>query len=261
MPRAHAVRGESDSRRPGTAEWGAAAVGDYTRMSASYDLIMTSGYYDYDAIVEALAPPAGTRSVLELGAGTGLVLERLAARHPDLDLAGVDLTQAMLDIATTRLAGSPRVSLHRQDVVALGLERQFDLAFSYGGVWYFVPDGPGLTMVSHLRDDDANAEGLRRVADHLVTGGLLRLGIQAPHADYSAPVRGGLTYSQRIAPLDGGFRKHYRLDPPGGDGPVMEQTTDYRTYGTDDALALLDKAGFDARPDEASPLFLTFGRR
>ena len=29
-------------------------MGDYTRMSAYYDLIMTSGYYDYDAIVDEL---------------------------------------------------------------------------------------------------------------------------------------------------------------------------------------------------------------
>src|SRR5512140_3597837 len=110
-------------RRPGTAEWGTATVGDYTRMSASYDLIMTSGYYDYDAIVAALAPATGFRSALELGAGTGLVLERLAARRPDLVLAGVDLTQAMLDIAAGRLAGFTQVTLHRQDVVTLSLHR------------------------------------------------------------------------------------------------------------------------------------------
>jgi ubiquinone/menaquinone biosynthesis C-methylase UbiE len=78
-------------------------MGDYTSMSSYYDLIMTSGYYDYDAIVNHLADFDQAQSVLEIGSGTGLILQRLAARRPALRLAGIDLTQAMLDIAADRL--------------------------------------------------------------------------------------------------------------------------------------------------------------
>ena len=74
-------------------------MGDYTRMSGYYDLIMTSGYYDYGAIVDALDLSVDVRSVLEIGSGTGLILERLVTRYPALDVDGVDLTPAMLDIA------------------------------------------------------------------------------------------------------------------------------------------------------------------
>jgi SAM-dependent methyltransferase len=241
-------------------EWGT-RMGDYTPMSGYYDLIMTSGYYDYDAIVDELARAERVGTVLEIGAGTGLILDRLAARRPELRIAGIDLTQAMLDIAAERLARHPRVTLHQQDVVTLRLGREFDLAFSYGGVWYFVPAGDGFMMISHLRDDRANLEGLERLAEHLVAGGTLLLGVQGPHHDYSSPVSNGMVYSQRITPIDGGFRKDYQLAD--GDEVVMAQTTDYRIYRFDHALELLDKAGFDHQPRvaEGTPLFLEFTRR
>jgi SAM-dependent methyltransferase len=237
------------------------SMGDYTRMSGYYDLIMTSGYYDYDAIVDRLVGVEHVATVLEIGAGTGLILDRLAARRPDLEIAGMDLTQAMLDIAADRLARHPQVTLHQQNVVTLLLGREFDLAFSYGGVWYFVPDGDGFAMISHIRDDQANLEGLERVGEHVVAGGTLLLGVQGPHHDYSSPISNGMRYSQRITPIERGFRKDYRLDD--GELAVMEQTTDYRTYSFTHALELLDKAGFDHRPGTAggTPLFLEFTRR
>ena len=156
----------------------------------------------------------------------------------------------MLDIAVDRLAPFPQVTIYQQNVVTLSLDQRFDLAFSYGGVWYFVPSDDGFAMISHIRDDEANAEGLERLADHVVIGGTLLLGVQAPHHDYTAPIADGLRYSQRITPIEDGFRKDYRLDDDGR--PVMEQTTDYRTYGFEEAVELLDKAGFDYRPRTAA---------
>jgi SAM-dependent methyltransferase len=236
---------------------------DYTDMSVHYDLIMTSGYYDYDAIVDDLVQH-DARAVLEIGSGTGLILEKLAQRRPDVDVTGVDLTQAMLDIAAGRLDGRPRVTLRRQNVVQLDLGRDYDLAFSYGGVWYFVPvedcpDGHGYEMISHIRDEEENERGFERIAAHLPSGATLLLGVQAPHADYTREVTGGLAYSQRITPIDGGFRKDYRLSDEGR--PVMHQTTDYRTYSFEDAAGLLDKCGFDHAGGATGSMFLTFTKR
>jgi SAM-dependent methyltransferase len=245
---------------------GSWSMSDYTRMSAYYDLIMTNGYYDYDEIVCHLEGFGRAQSILEIGSGTGLILHRLVSRRPELTLAGVDVTAAMLDIAIERLRPHPQVTLHRQDIVELCLGRSYDVAFSYGGVWYFVPDGKGkgFSMISHLRDDRDNQQGFERVAGHLSTGGTLLLGIQSAHRDYSSPVTDSLEYSQRIIPIDGGFRKQYSLTDDGH--PVMAQTIDYRTYAFDEAIALLDKCGFDYRaPAEpavgAAPLFLEFGKR
>jgi SAM-dependent methyltransferase len=229
-------------------------------MSAYYDLIMTSGYYDYDAIVDHLARFDQAQAVLEIGVGTGLIVERLAARRPASDITGIDLTQAMLDIAAERLRSNPQITLHRQNIVTLSLDREFDLAFSYGGVWYFVggDDVDGFSMISHIRDEQENQQGFERLAAHLPTGATLLLGIQAPHADYTRPVANGMEYSQRITPIINGFRKDYSLVDTGQ--VVMEQTTDYRTYSFEEAIELLDKCGFEHRA-VAAPLFMEFCKR
>jgi ubiquinone/menaquinone biosynthesis C-methylase UbiE len=76
-------------------------------------------------IVDHLACFEEAEAVLEIGAGTGLILEQLIARRPELEITGIDLTQAMLDIAVERLEPHPRVTLHRQNVVSLSLDLQF----------------------------------------------------------------------------------------------------------------------------------------
>ena len=237
-------------------------MGDYTRMSAYYDLIMTSGYYDYDAIVNHLSDFDQAQSVLEIGSGTGLILQRLITRRPALQLAGIDLTQAMLDIAVERLGSYPQITMHRQNVTTLSLDRRYDLAYSYGGVWYFVRGaGPSdFTMISHIRDEQENQQGFERVADHLGTGGTLLLGVQAAHVDYATPVADNMQYAQRITAIPDGFRKCYELSEAGR--VVMGQTIDYRTYAFDAAIELLDKCGFEYRgPTATASLFLEFCKR
>ena len=82
-------------------------MGDYTNMSGYYDLIMTSGYYDYPKIVDALMASQGFQSVLEIGCGTGLILEELAKRNTGVEITGFDLTQAMLNIAEQHISEAP----------------------------------------------------------------------------------------------------------------------------------------------------------
>jgi SAM-dependent methyltransferase len=239
-------------------------VADYTEMSNYYDLIMTSGYYDYDAIVADLAHFEHARTVLEIGCGTGLILERLATHRPEVEISGIDLTRAMLDIAEVRLAAHDQVSTHQQNIVDLTLDREYDLAFSYGGVWYFVrgEEAGDFSLVSHIRDLDENRTGLERLAAHLPVGGTLLLGIQDPHFDYTRPVTGDLEYAQRITPIDGGFRKRYTL-ATADRTLVMDQTTDYRSYTFDEAIELLDKCGFEhrTRSGAGASLFQEFSKR
>ena len=77
-------------------------MGDYTSMSTYYDVIMTSGYYDYKKIVDGVLNQPSA-NILEIGCGTGLILEEIAKRNPAISLTGMDLTQAMLNIAQKRL--------------------------------------------------------------------------------------------------------------------------------------------------------------
>jgi SAM-dependent methyltransferase len=233
-------------------------MGDYTNMSAYYDLIMTSGYYDYQKIVENITRNNSFGSVLEIGCGTGLILEELGQRQPGADIMGVDLTEAMLSIASERLQQFPNISLSLQNVTNFDLKKRYDLAFSYGGVWYFVVDGDNEPfMVSHLYQEESNHQGLSRVASHVNTGGRLLLGIQGPHCDYEKPVSNGMLYSQKIEPTEHGFIKHYYLAER--DEVVMAQTINYRTYRWSETLSLLAQYGFEHDADaEKCSHFIAF---
>ena len=233
-------------------------MGDYTNMSGYYDLIMTSGYYDYDKIVDNLVQHLPFSNVLEIGCGTGLIMETLAKRQPEVAITGVDLTQAMLTIAQQRLQSFSQVKLQHQNVTELHLDQSYDLAFSYGGVWYFVIDGDKEPfLVSHIAQEEPNRQGLSKVAQHMKTGGQLLLGVQGPHHDYASPISNGMMYSQKIEPADHGFIKHYYLAD--GDTTLMAQTIHYRTYAFAEALDLLGGFGFSYQPySDDKPQFLTF---
>lgn len=233
-------------------------MGDYTNMSNYYDLIMTSGYYDYKKIVNDLISSANSHDVLEIGCGTGLIIEELASRKNDIEITGFDLTDAMLDIARQRLNKFEHVKLVHQNVTGLQLNKQFDLAYSYGGVWYFVMDGVNEPfLVSHIYDEKANVSGLSKVSEHVKQGGQLLLGVQGPHHNYQSPIKNGFIYSQTIEPLDHGFSKQYFLHD--GAEQLMQQRIDYRTYPFTQAMELLGSFGFKYQASEQSiPQFQRF---
>lgn len=233
-------------------------MADYSKMALYYDLIMTSGYYNYPEIVKELTARGDFRNVLEIGCGTGLIIEELLKRRDDIEVTGVDLTEAMLSIARQRLMHFSNVRIEHQNVVDLDLNAEYDMAFSYGGVWYFVNDGSNKPcMVSHIQDSRANLTGMARVAEHLKSRGRLLLGVQGPHRDYSAPVSNGYVYSQKIQPAKSGFAKNYFLHD--GTEIVMEQRIAYRTYSLAEALDLLGSFGLNHETDfVATPLFMSF---
>ena len=233
-------------------------MGDYTNMSSYYDVIMTSGYYDYAEIVDDLDRHGPFANILEIGCGTGLILEEFGRRHSKASITGIDLTEAMLKLARKRLEKFPSIKLSQQNVVELSLTEKYDAAFSYGGVWYFVIDGEKEPfMVSHIPDEAGNLTGLQKLAAQIAPGGMLLLGIQGPHFDYEKPISNGMTYAQEIAPHDYGFTKHYYLLDEGQ--KVMSQTIDYRTYSWAQTLEMLGALGFTFVPQSGGAgKFLAF---
>jgi len=235
-------------------------MGDYSNMASYYDVIMTSGYYDYAKIVDSLVLQDSVEKVLEIGCGTGLILEELARRKSTLQISGIDLTAPMLAIAKERLKSFHNVSLSQQDVCNLNLPTAHDLAFSYGGVWYFVIDGDKEPfLVSHIPDHAANVQGLEKMAKHIAPHGTLLLGIQGPHHDYETVISNGMKYSQKIDPTDIGFTKHYFLSD--GQKTLMAQTVKYRTYSFEEAKNMLATYGLTYVPEiRDNKLFLRFSK-
>ena len=233
-------------------------MGDYTNMSSYYDVIMTSGYYDYTQIVDDLNRHGPFTSILEVGCGTGLILEEFGSRNSGSRITGIDLTEAMLSQARNRLAAFPSIALSQQDVVELSLTDFYDAAFSYGGVWYFVIDGEKEPfMVSHIPGESENRIGLKKLAERITSGGMLLLGIQGPHFDYEKAISNGMTYAQKVVPHDHGFTKHYYLIDQGQ--KIMAQTIDYRTYSWSQSLEMLGELGFAFEPQAGGAAkFLAF---
>ena len=235
-------------------------MGDYSNMASYYDVIMTSGYYDYAKIVDSLVLQDNIEKLLEIGCGTGLILEELARRKPSIQISGIDLTAPMLAIAKERLKPFKNVVLSQQDVCNLSLPSAHNVAFSYGGVWYFVIDGDKEPfLVSHISDHEANLQGLEKMAQHIAPHGTLMLGIQGTHHDYETVISNGMKYSQKIDPTDIGFTKHYYLD----DGPqtLMAQTVKYRTYSFEEAKNMLSANGLSYVPEvRYKKLFLRFSK-
>jgi spermidine synthase len=67
---------------------------DYSAMAEYYDDIMLLGrYFDYAAVAEHVAAVTDARRVLELGVGTGLVVEHLLKYRSDYDAVTVSTSR------------------------------------------------------------------------------------------------------------------------------------------------------------------------
>lgn len=86
--------------------------------------------------------------ILDVGCGTGLLLERLHHRFPDATLTGIDVTPGMLTVAAQRLG--PRADLLLGDASALPLrEGAFDVVVS-SSVWHYLR-APDLALAEWRR--------------------------------------------------------------------------------------------------------------
>ncbi|HEY5058732.1 MAG TPA: class I SAM-dependent methyltransferase [Gaiellaceae bacterium] len=104
------------------------------------------------ALIEKHHPAAET--LLELGCGTGAILEHLDGRYT---VTGVDLSQPMLRIARTKL---PHARLLRRDITTVELGETFDAVVCVADV------------VNHLRPFRAWEATFARAHEHLADGGI-----------------------------------------------------------------------------------------
>ncbi|MBS2545501.1 class I SAM-dependent methyltransferase [Catenulispora sp. NL8] len=129
------------------------------REPALYAQMTDADAIDRAAAIIALAAvhgPSGAKSVLDLGCGTGAVLEQLACTYSDQ--AGVDLLPGMIDIAKKH---RPELDLRVGDMRTVRLGRSFDVVICVGNALAYL-----------IEPEDVQA-AFATFAEHCVPGGLL----------------------------------------------------------------------------------------
>lgn len=132
----------------------------YDRSAEVYDALYTP-MKDYGREVEVLGALLNqyahcpVQSLLDVACGTGLHLEHF--RHL-YDVEGLDLSEAQLAIARTRL---PDLPLHHADMSTFRLNRTFDAVTCL------------FSAVGHLEDVATLRQAVRQMTAHLNEGGVL----------------------------------------------------------------------------------------
>jgi tRNA (cmo5U34)-methyltransferase len=147
----------------------------------TYAALVRSEIAAYDELQGALADASATvnaRSVLDLGAGTGVTATAVLARHPGAALIGLDASPEMLAYARIALPEASFVVGRLEDPLPPG---PFDLVVSAFAV--------------HHLDESAKADLFRRITSVLVPGGRFVL------CDVVVPDRP----VERPVPLEDGF--------------------------------------------------------
>ncbi|MBL9119041.1 MAG: class I SAM-dependent methyltransferase [Phycisphaerae bacterium] len=124
----------ADSTYPVSAAANAASLARYYRFhSRIYNATRWSFLFGRSSLLGELPETFAPRSILEIGCGTGVILDAAARRFPRATLIGLDLSDSMLGVAerTVRAHGS-RVRLVRRayampSAAALGVRGGFDL--------------------------------------------------------------------------------------------------------------------------------------
>jgi len=144
------------------------------------------------------------KRLLEPGCGSGRLVTEMASRG--YDVAGVDLSQPMLDYLARRLRRRGlHAELRREDMTRMEFEAPFDAAFCT------------FNTFRHLNDETAALAHLRNVAKQLRSGGIYMLGFHLlpmdvdPDSTERWKVRhGGTTVHLTLKVLD--FNRKTRIE-------------------------------------------------
>ena len=172
----------------------------YAVFAPFYDAVMgdRAGEADYlRSLIERYHPAA--RTLLELACGTGAVLEQL---QPSYEVAGVDLSRAMLDLARTKV---PSARLVQGDITSIELADRFDAVLCV------------FDSINHLLDFAQWEAVFDRAREHLTPRGLFLfdMNTEAKLERFSA-LRPGLTGSATAissSPTCGLPRWRVRVEP------------------------------------------------
>lgn len=173
-------------------------MNEYDDIAQYYDLIMESGYYDYRKEAHSLdSILKGQKKIIEIGVGTGLLVEKLLELEPSYEITGIDFTPAMLDQSKARLGN--RAKIVEGNVLSMDLQEFFDGIYSHGGPVGVSRVGKDYHLYSFLPNFEDTVKMLNNIARHLVDGGLFVLNIQGEEtdADGEQEIGNGIVYAQQ----------------------------------------------------------------
>ncbi|MDY7003718.1 MAG: class I SAM-dependent methyltransferase [Cyanobacteriota bacterium] len=170
----------------------------YDDIAQYYDLLMESGYYDYQKAAQSIdSILKGRKKLLEIGVGTGLLAEKLLELDPSYEITGIDFTPSMLDRSKARLGN--RAKVVEGNVLSMDLQESFDGIYSHGGPVGVSRVDNDYHLYSFLPNFEDTVKILDNIARHLVDEGLFVLNIQAEEidADGDRDIGNGIVYAQQ----------------------------------------------------------------
>lgn len=115
-------------------EFFAARISEYDEHMLSCVEGCREGYSEMAKLV-----PDKTKSLLDLGCGTGLELGGIFERIPDVEVTGIDLTKSMLERLEEKYADK-KINLICGDYFKVPFGREFDCAVSFQTMHHFRKD-------------------------------------------------------------------------------------------------------------------------
>ena len=169
----------------------------YDKIAKFYDDFVQKNR-DYSQIATEFSQIIGSaRNLLDIGIGTGLVVEHLLQIEPEYKVTGIDTSKDLLEQAQVRLGN--KVDLYHQSVSQLDIYKQFDLAYSRGGAWTFVSNQESkVFLASHIFNTDEIKKSFQCIADCLRTGGSLMISYSNAYGDNYVEMDNGMVH-KRVA--------------------------------------------------------------
>jgi len=102
--------------------------------------------------VDAMIPPKGNFNLLEIGCGSGIYIQRVCTRNPDLRVVGLELQQKVADLARKNIKSwglEGRVSIEHCDVRNYSTDQKFDFITLHQNIYYF-PVADRENLLRHL---------------------------------------------------------------------------------------------------------------
>lgn len=111
--------------------------GFFTTRIEDYEEHMSIWKKSYERFAELF--PEGCEKILDLGCGTGLELDEIYKRYPDISVTGVDLCKAMLDKLTEKYENPLEIICMDYFRYDMGIDK-WDAVISFESLHHFLPE-------------------------------------------------------------------------------------------------------------------------